>query len=57
LAARFHLDELSESPLGSRRTARAPAAWHIVSALLHDPEVFVIDEPMVGSTRRHGPAW
>ena len=28
----------------------------IVSALLHDPEVFVIDEPMVGLTRST-PAW
>ena len=47
LVARFHLAEFADRTLeGLSHGTRQRIA--IVSALLHDPEVFVIDEPMVG---------
>jgi ABC-2 type transport system ATP-binding protein len=52
LVARFHLDEFVNHPLESlSHGTRQRVA--IVSALLHDPEVFVIDEPMVGLDPQH----
>jgi ABC-2 type transport system ATP-binding protein len=52
LATRFHLDEFVNHPLeGLSHGTRQRVA--IVSALLHDPEVFVIDEPMVGLDPQH----
>jgi ABC-2 type transport system ATP-binding protein len=52
LMARFHLDEFADLPLESlSHGTRQRVA--IVSALLHDPEVFVIDEPMVGLDPQH----
>ncbi|MGA2786740.1 MAG: ABC transporter ATP-binding protein [Verrucomicrobiota bacterium] len=52
LATRFHLDEFVNLPLESlSHGTRQRVA--IVSALLHDPEVFVIDEPMVGLDPQH----
>jgi ABC-2 type transport system ATP-binding protein len=52
LSARFHLDEFASLPLESlSHGTRQRVA--IVSALLHDPEVFVIDEPMVGLDPQH----
>jgi ABC-2 type transport system ATP-binding protein len=52
LATRFHLDEFVNLPLeGLSHGTRQRVA--IVSALLHDPEVFVIDEPMVGLDPQH----
>ena len=52
LAARFHLAEFVNLPLeGLSHGTRQRVA--IVSALLHDPEVFVIDEPMVGLDPQH----
>ena len=52
LAARFHLTEFVDRPLeGLSHGTRQRVA--IVSALLHDPEVFVIDEPMVGLDPQH----
>jgi ABC-2 type transport system ATP-binding protein len=52
LAARFHLDEFAGRPLeGLSHGTRQRVA--IVSALLHDPEVFVVDEPMVGLDPQH----
>jgi ABC-2 type transport system ATP-binding protein len=52
LAAHFHLDEFVNHPLeGLSHGTRQRVA--IVSALLHDPEVFVIDEPMVGLDPQH----
>ena len=52
LIARFHLDEFADLPLESlSHGTRQRVA--IVSALLHDPEVFVIDEPMVGLDPQH----
>jgi ABC-2 type transport system ATP-binding protein len=52
LVARFHLAEHVDRPLEelSHGTRQRIA---IVSALLHDPEVFVIDEPMVGLDPQH----
>ena len=52
LIARFHLGEFVNLPLESlSHGTRQRVA--IVSALLHDPEVFVIDEPMVGLDPQH----
>ncbi len=52
LVARFHLQEFVDRPLeGLSHGTRQRVA--IVSALLHDPEVFVIDEPMVGLDPQH----
>ena len=52
LVARFHLDEFADRTLeGLSHGTRQRIA--IVSALLHDPEVFVIDEPMVGLDPQH----
>ena len=47
LITRFHLQEFAHRPLeGLSHGTRQRVA--IISALLHDPEVFIIDEPMVG---------
>ncbi len=52
LVARFNLDEFIHKPIeGFSHGTRQRVA--IVSALLHDPEVFVIDEPMVGLDPHH----
>ena len=52
LVARFHLADFADRPLeGLSHGTRQRVA--IVSALLHDPEVFVIDEPMVGLDPQH----
>ncbi len=52
LVGRFHLDEFADRALeGLSHGTRQRVA--IVSALLHDPEVFVIDEPMVGLDPQH----
>jgi ABC-2 type transport system ATP-binding protein len=52
LIERFHLEEFAGRPLeGLSHGTRQRVA--IVSALLHDPEVFVIDEPMVGLDPQH----
>jgi ABC-2 type transport system ATP-binding protein len=52
LVERFHLGEFADRPLeGLSHGTRQRIA--IVSALLHDPEVFVIDEPMVGLDPQH----
>ena len=52
LIARFHLADFVNRPLESlSHGTRQRVA--IVSALLHDPEVFVIDEPMVGLDPQH----
>jgi ABC-2 type transport system ATP-binding protein len=48
----FHLAEFVDLPIESlSHGTRQRVA--IVSALLHDPEVFVIDEPMVGLDPQH----
>lgn len=52
LVTRFHLTDFVNLPLESlSHGTRQRVA--IVSALLHDPEVFVIDEPMVGLDPQH----
>ncbi len=52
LIPRFHLADFVNRPLeGLSHGTRQRVA--IVSALLHDPEVFVIDEPMVGLDPQH----
>src|SRR5580698_10060537 len=52
LVARFHLEEFTDRTLeGLSHGTRQRIA--IVSALLHDPEVFVVDEPMVGLDPQH----
>ena len=52
LVERFHLGEFVHKPIeGLSHGTRQRTA--IVSALLHDPEVFVIDEPMVGLDPQH----
>jgi ABC-2 type transport system ATP-binding protein len=52
LIKRFHLADFVNRPLeGLSHGTRQRVA--IVSALLHDPEVFVIDEPMIGLDPQH----
>ena len=52
LVTHFHLGDFAGRPLeGLSHGTRQRVA--IVSALLHDPEVFVIDEPMVGLDPQH----
>ena len=52
LVERFHLADFVDRPLeGLSHGTRQRVA--IVSALLHDPEVFVIDEPMIGLDPQH----
>jgi ABC-2 type transport system ATP-binding protein len=52
LVARFNLDPYLGKPIeGLSHGTKQRVA--IVSALLHDPEVFVIDEPMVGLDPQH----
>jgi ABC-2 type transport system ATP-binding protein len=52
LIARFHLQASVNLPIeGLSHGTRQRIA--IVSALLHDPEVFIIDEPMVGLDPQH----
>src|SRR6267143_7272691 len=52
LVERFNLGEFVRKPIeGLSHGTRQRVA--IVSALLHDPEVFVIDEPMVGLDPHH----
>lgn len=52
LVARFHLTDFVDRPLeGLSHGTRQRVA--VVSALLHNPEVFIIDEPMVGLDPQH----
>lgn len=52
LVERFHLAEFANRTLeGLSHGTRQRIA--IVSALLHDPEVFIVDEPMVGLDPQH----
>jgi ABC-2 type transport system ATP-binding protein len=52
LVTRFHLSDYADRALeGLSHGTRQRVA--IVAALLHDPEVFVIDEPMVGLDPQH----
>jgi ABC-2 type transport system ATP-binding protein len=52
LIPRFHLDDFVHKPIeGLSHGTRQRVA--IVSALLHDPEVLIIDEPMVGLDPQH----
>lgn len=52
LAARFNLEPWLEKPI-ERLSHGTRQRVAIASALLHDPEVFVIDEPMVGLDPHH----
>jgi|SRR5579872_4220683 len=52
LVPRFHLEPFLGKPIeGLSHGTRQRVA--ILSALLHDPEVFIIDEPMVGLDPQH----
>jgi ABC-2 type transport system ATP-binding protein len=52
LVARFNLEDYINKPIeGLSHGTRQRVA--ILSALMHDPEVFVIDEPMVGLDPHH----
>jgi ABC-2 type transport system ATP-binding protein len=52
LVARFNLQPYADKPIeGLSHGTRQRVA--IVSALLHDPEAFIIDEPMVGLDPQH----
>jgi ABC-2 type transport system ATP-binding protein len=52
LVSRFHLEEFVDRTMeGLSHGTRQRIA--IVSALLHDPEVLVVDEPMVGLDPQH----
>jgi ABC-2 type transport system ATP-binding protein len=52
LIPRFNLDEFARKPIdGLSHGTRQRVA--IVASLLHDPEVFIIDEPMVGLDPQH----
>ena len=52
LIARFNLEPFANKPIeGLSHGTRHRVA--IVSALLHDPKVFIIDEPMVGLDPQH----
>src|SRR5213076_770513 len=52
LVPRFNLEEYINKPIeGLSHGTRQRVA--ILSALMHDPEVFVIDEPMVGLDPHH----
>src|SRR5258708_6554893 len=52
LIGRFNLEDYADKPIeGLSHGTRQRVA--IVSALLHDPEAFIIDEPMVGLDPQH----
>jgi ABC-2 type transport system ATP-binding protein len=52
LIPRFNLDEFARKPMdGLSHGTRQRVA--MVASLLHDPEVFIIDEPMVGLDPQH----
>jgi len=52
LIPRFNLDEFARKPIdGLSHGTRQRVA--IAASLLHDPEVFIIDEPMVGLDPQH----